>query len=238
MVLTEEEKASRPFTAEDAAEYLQVHVNTITRMIKEGKLKACKVGREWRITREELDEFVKRGGEPTMEQIIERLKSQKNVVEGNWRAVGLGSAVDLIKAADYPGLKHAVEVFNPYGGPILESHELPGLSSRCEKDPYYSQFVQFDDNTGLYDLNTNKISSEPKRIHTTRLFRDPFLGPFFKSIATKFRGALLFEPVNSKIDNEMIGLWGEGLIGTSGEEFIEGLLEAVKAFWAEEAPKL
>ena len=59
MVLTEEEKASRPFTVEDAADYLQVHVNTITRMIKEGKLKAGKVGREWRIAREEVERLLK-----------------------------------------------------------------------------------------------------------------------------------------------------------------------------------
>ena len=59
MVLTEEEKTNRPFTAEEAADYLKVHVNTITRMIKEGKLKAGKVGREWRIARGEIERLVR-----------------------------------------------------------------------------------------------------------------------------------------------------------------------------------
>ena len=59
MVLSDEEKANRPFTVEEAADYLQVHINTITRMIKEGKLKAGKVGREWRIARDEIERLLK-----------------------------------------------------------------------------------------------------------------------------------------------------------------------------------
>jgi len=59
MGLTEEERADRPFTVEEAAEYLQVHVNTITKMIKDGKLKAGKIGREWRIAREEVKRLLR-----------------------------------------------------------------------------------------------------------------------------------------------------------------------------------
>lgn len=58
MVLTEKEKADRPFTVEEAAEFLQVNINTITRWIKEGKLKAAKIGRSWRIKRSEIERLL------------------------------------------------------------------------------------------------------------------------------------------------------------------------------------
>ena len=56
--LTEEEKRSRPLNVEEVAEYLQIHPNTIFKWIKAGKLKAYKVGREWRIKRDDLDSFI------------------------------------------------------------------------------------------------------------------------------------------------------------------------------------
>ena len=58
MVLTEQEKAERPFTAQEAAEFMKVHINTVTRWIKEGKIKAVKVDRHWRIRRSELERIL------------------------------------------------------------------------------------------------------------------------------------------------------------------------------------
>ncbi len=54
MALTKEDKAERPFTVEEAAEFLQVNANTITRWIKSGKIKAVKIGHAWRIKRSEI----------------------------------------------------------------------------------------------------------------------------------------------------------------------------------------
>ncbi len=59
MVLTEREKAARPFTVEETAEYLKIHPKTITKWILSGRLKAAKVGREWRIPRSEIDKLLK-----------------------------------------------------------------------------------------------------------------------------------------------------------------------------------
>ena len=56
--LTEEEKKARPFNVEEVAEYLRIHPNTILQWIKAGRLKAHKVGREWRIKRYDLDSFI------------------------------------------------------------------------------------------------------------------------------------------------------------------------------------
>lgn len=47
------------FTVEEAAEYLRISNNRIVAgWIKEGKLKAKKIGRRWLITRAALKEFV------------------------------------------------------------------------------------------------------------------------------------------------------------------------------------
>ena len=59
MVLTEEEKAERPFTVKETADFLKVNINTITRWIKEGRLKAVKIGRAWRIPRSEIEKILK-----------------------------------------------------------------------------------------------------------------------------------------------------------------------------------
>lgn len=47
------------FTAFDLAEKLSVNVMTIYRYIKAGKLKAYKIGKEFRIEKQEFDNFLK-----------------------------------------------------------------------------------------------------------------------------------------------------------------------------------
>jgi excisionase family DNA binding protein len=45
------------YTADEAAERLNLHVKTVRRYIREGKLKAKRIGKEYRITRADLEEF-------------------------------------------------------------------------------------------------------------------------------------------------------------------------------------
>jgi excisionase family DNA binding protein len=45
------------YTAEQAAELLKIHIKTIQRYIREGKLRANKVGKSWRITGHDLSVF-------------------------------------------------------------------------------------------------------------------------------------------------------------------------------------
>ena len=59
MVLTEEEKASRAFTVTDAAEYLNLDRRTILKLLNEGTLKGVKIGRDWRISKLELDRLLR-----------------------------------------------------------------------------------------------------------------------------------------------------------------------------------
>ncbi len=54
MTLTKEDILERPFTVVEAAEFLQVNANTITRWIKSGKIRAVKIGHAWRIKRSEI----------------------------------------------------------------------------------------------------------------------------------------------------------------------------------------
>lgn len=46
------------YTVEQVAEIVQLHRMTIYKYIDQGKLKANKIGKGWRITQKQLDEFI------------------------------------------------------------------------------------------------------------------------------------------------------------------------------------
>ena len=48
---------NRFYTIDQVAEILDIHHKTVRKFIKEGKLKANKVGKQWRISQEDLDIF-------------------------------------------------------------------------------------------------------------------------------------------------------------------------------------
>ena len=48
------------YTAEELADKLRVNIMTIYRYIKAGKLKAHKLGKEFRITKEEFERFLRK----------------------------------------------------------------------------------------------------------------------------------------------------------------------------------
>ncbi len=51
------------YTLKEIQELLQVTGRTLYSWIKDGKLKAFKVGREWRVTKEALEAFTQTGTE-------------------------------------------------------------------------------------------------------------------------------------------------------------------------------
>jgi excisionase family DNA binding protein len=53
-----DETASQVMTSLEAAEYLKMHVKTVCRLAKEGKIPARKVGSEWRFLRSVLDRWL------------------------------------------------------------------------------------------------------------------------------------------------------------------------------------
>lgn len=54
----EKVKEIKVYNTDEAAEILHVSRQTVYNYIKEGKLKAKKIGKEFRITHEELERFV------------------------------------------------------------------------------------------------------------------------------------------------------------------------------------
>lgn len=50
------------YSPESIAELLNLHPATIRKWIRQGKLKAVKLGRVWRITEDDLQEFLKQEG--------------------------------------------------------------------------------------------------------------------------------------------------------------------------------
>jgi len=61
MTLTEEEKQDRAMTAEDAAEYLQISVKTVLKLLRAGEIPAKKVGHQWRVSRQALETYLAGG---------------------------------------------------------------------------------------------------------------------------------------------------------------------------------
>ncbi|MBU0743225.1 helix-turn-helix domain-containing protein [bacterium] len=53
-----EKNANQVMTSVEAAEYLKMHVKTVCRLAKEGKIPAKKVGSEWRFLRRVLDNWL------------------------------------------------------------------------------------------------------------------------------------------------------------------------------------
>lgn len=47
------------YTPREAAQYLRVHVNTVYKLLRAGTLPAARVGRDWRIAEEVLDEYLR-----------------------------------------------------------------------------------------------------------------------------------------------------------------------------------
>ena len=53
-----EDHFGQVMTSVEAAEYLKMHVKTVCRLAKEGKIPAKKVGSEWRFLRTVLDNWL------------------------------------------------------------------------------------------------------------------------------------------------------------------------------------
>ncbi len=57
----EKKRNDRVLTTREAMEYLKTSRPTLIKMVKAGKLKANKIGREYRFLQEELDKYLRRG---------------------------------------------------------------------------------------------------------------------------------------------------------------------------------
>ena len=55
-------------TVDEVAEYLQLHPLTVRRLAREGGIPAFKVGRQWRVKRAALDQWIKEQSMPNADQ--------------------------------------------------------------------------------------------------------------------------------------------------------------------------
>ncbi len=60
-------------TLHEVAEILKIHYQTVRTYIQEGQITAIKIGRNWRVKPEDLEEFVSKQARPT-EQPVEEVK--------------------------------------------------------------------------------------------------------------------------------------------------------------------
>lgn len=87
------------FTATEAAKMLNVMPRTIWTYIHEGKLKARKVGRAWKITAESLNDFLNDGKMAVAE--VREIQADRNEMR-----VNLEDGIVTIYYADVQGLEH------------------------------------------------------------------------------------------------------------------------------------
>jgi len=64
--------ATHLFTVDQVAQRLDLHAKTVRRYIRDGRLKAKRIGKEYRITRRDLDEFA--GGSFAAEEPVARAR--------------------------------------------------------------------------------------------------------------------------------------------------------------------
>lgn len=65
-------KQGEMLTPNEVAEYLKVPLHTVWRWCRQGTLPAVKIGKYWRIPRDELDSFIKSKGNWSPERQRER----------------------------------------------------------------------------------------------------------------------------------------------------------------------
>ena len=80
---------------EDVAEYLGVKQTTVWRWCREGSLPCLKIGKEWRIRREALEEFLKRSERPST--LVGQLRSFLEVPDN---IIGIAQDLDLLHRLD------------------------------------------------------------------------------------------------------------------------------------------
>jgi excisionase family DNA binding protein len=88
------------FTSEQAAKLLNIHPKTVQRYIREGRLKANKVGKSWLITGHDLSVFAEGAGELREPGYIEPSEDPVRV------------SISAVADIDVPGKEEAIRIMN------------------------------------------------------------------------------------------------------------------------------
>lgn len=77
------------YSVEDISKYLDMHPKTVQRYIREGKIKASKIGKSWKVTEQDFRAFT--GDQASHQIVTEKLSPQDNVYD----AAKVSSVVDI-----------------------------------------------------------------------------------------------------------------------------------------------
>lgn len=91
------------YTVDQIAEMLDMHPKTIQRYIREGKLKANKVGRSWRVTGHDLSIFVEGSNSK-----LQKKTGSKEIKQNDNEKVKISSVVDI----DVNDMDEAMRIVN------------------------------------------------------------------------------------------------------------------------------
>jgi len=83
------------YTVEQAAEILKLHPKTVARYINENKLHAGKIGHQWRITENDLNQFLKKEYKENPVLIEEEYHSDKNLSTQSIEKITVSTVVDI-----------------------------------------------------------------------------------------------------------------------------------------------
>ena len=113
------------YSVEKVAELLDVHKKTVLRYIKEGKLKANKIGGRWRIHGNDLTSFV--GFEEKISTVISPQQKPKAEIAPE-------PFVSTVVNAENIDREEAIRISNTI---VAIKNSNTGLSSRCRIDTVY-----------------------------------------------------------------------------------------------------
>lgn len=85
------------YTVEQISELLDIHPKTIQRYIREGKLRAVKLGKGWRVTGHDLSLFAERGGAAPAEAARDTARPVSAAAVSAVVDIGVGGKEDAIR---------------------------------------------------------------------------------------------------------------------------------------------
>lgn len=90
---------NRFYTIDQVAEILELHHKTVRKFIKEGELKANKVGKQWRISQSDLKIFMKDRNSDIEDEVTndDEIEFSNNSIEERISAIKVSSVVDFNK---------------------------------------------------------------------------------------------------------------------------------------------
>ncbi len=116
----------RYFTVDQIADMLNMHPKTIQRYIREGKLRANKIGKSWRITGHDLSLFTERE-----HQIIENISHADKIGKPKDERIKISAVADI----EVSGINESMQIINMLNAGLI------GKSSEYGNSTMTTQYI-------------------------------------------------------------------------------------------------